>query len=497
MRITRSLWTVFYAVYAFIFSWVFLGAGRAGTLPFPAVFAMEIVSILLLCAAAGKIARVEDATLKKVRRFIPLFWAALFCVQILFTAAFQTSNNWGWDFDTVVLLAKALLNDRNVPGYSYLAVYPNNLLYFWGTVLIFAATRFLGENAQVFSLLVCNILVLDVSLFGIYKLVELLKGKRQAYFILLCLLLFTPYWFYLPIAYTDIFSLPFLVFPILLCVFYEKKKQNFFFLAGSGALAALGYHFKGTPVIAAVAVLLYMLLRGRRGGFGKRQTAVFAGSFAGTLLLAGWALSVSLGLLVPRGADTYKMPVGYWIYTGLVGSGAWNQEVVTEVGNFTSYEEKEDFLREAIAKRIEDYGVVGLAAHVFHKEAEGLWSRGTLNAEVYVQREPVHSGFVPRMLGEDSFYGLVYRCYSQGYWRGILLFFLIGMWYRVRQKNREEAEGLLYLTAFGILLFYTFWEINARYLVNSAWIILTMGGDSLYALAVHRKERKTYDKETG
>lgn len=67
----------------------------------------------------------------------------------------------------------------------------------------------------------------------------------------------------------------------------------------------------------------------------------------------------------------------------------------------------------------------------------------------------------------------------------------------MRQKNREEAEGLLYLTAFGILLFYTFWEINARYLVNSAWIILTMGGDSLYALAAHRKERKTYDKETG
>lgn len=488
MRIAKNLFTLFYVLYALLFSFIFLWGIGSGEQSFLAVLALGISSTLVLFVLSGKISDLSERDIERLPRFLKAACVVLIFIQILFAVAFQTSNDWGWDFDTIIHLAQSFVNGSTEVSYAYLAAYQNNLLYFWMVVLIFALTKFISGNCQVFLVLVFNILILDISLFGVYKTVELLKGKKQAYFVVVCCLFFTPFWFYIPIAYTDIFSMPFFVFPILFVLLYEKKTPNSLFLLESGILGAVGYHFKGTPAIVIVAVFLYMILRGRAVGYGIKAIAVFTGGVIFTFLLTGWILTLSLGILVPKDADNYKYPIGYWIYTGLLGNGSWNSEIYTQTGNFMSYEEKQTYLNEAIAEQIREYGVTGLTVHVFSKEAKGLWNKGTLNAEVYVQRMPVHSGFVPRMIAENSFLGMLYRCYSQGYWRFLLIFFTAGIWRRISPQNREDAWDLLFLTAFGVLLFYSFWEINARYLINNVWIILIVAADSLYVLGEHLKE---------
>lgn len=485
MRIAKYLFTIFYTLYALLFSFIYLWGIGSGEQSFFAVLALGIVSITLLFIFQRKISDLSDDTLAKLPRYLKFAGILLFLLQVLFAAAFQTENIWGWDFDTIVYLAKSLLNGNDTVNYTYLAKYENNLLYFGVVVLLFALTKLLSGSIWTFSLIILNILVLDGSLFGVYKLVELLKGKRQAYFVLLLCLFFTPYWFYLPIAYTDILSMPFFVFPVLLTVYYEKKGQSTILLLGSGVLGAVGYYFKGTPIVTVVAILIYMLLRSK-AYFGKRAVLSLIGGFLGTFLLTGWLLNMSLHALVTEDTDAYKIPIEYWIYTGLVEDGTWNVEVVALTNSYDSYEEKQDGLRKAIAEQLREYGVFGVIGHIAQKKSV-MWSQGTLSAEVFVQREPVHDRFVERMIGEKSFTGLLYCCYSQGYWRAVLLFFTIGLWRRVRVREREEAWELLLLTSFGVLLFFSFWESSARYLVNNVWIILVVAAESLYALGERMK----------
>ena len=490
MKLSRFLWIAFYCIYGISFTWIYLyGIGKAH-ISFPGIIITMICLSIAGILLSRKLHSLSDHSfgqlLKWSKRGIPF----IFIFQVLFVFAFRTENLWGWDFDTIIYLAKCWVINDTTASYAYLAQFENNVLYFLLVLLIFYITYFFTGQCSVIPLLILNILILDLCLWGIYKLTLLLSTQKQAFLTLLLCLSFTPYWMYLPIAYTDIFSMPFFVFILLFAVQYQQK-QSIPLLIGIGALGAIGYYFKGTPIIAVIAATIYLIFALPNIKSKARSLLCIIPVFLITALLVGCFIN-KLPFYSDEERNLYKYPVTHWIYMGLVDNGRWNANVVGMTNACPDYNTKREFTVSAIKETLSDYGAEGVFWHVTQKEALVMFNKGTLNAEICVLRTPVHERFVSSMLDSDSVFNSIYQYYSQGYFRLLLLLFIFGIAIRLKKFFTPPIVlhpiDLLYLTAFGVFLFYAFWEVDSRYLLNNVFIFIITTGNILYSF-ITAKER--------
>ena len=487
--ISKFMYRIFYIVFGFIFSWFYLyGIGKAKENEI-LVFLMEAVLIMVGYLLYRMIQRLPDMVLFNIKRWTFVFIALFFITQVIFTMVFRTENTFGWDFDTVVYLAKCYVKNIDV-SYTYLASYSTNIVYFWFVVLIFYISKLLFGECYVELLLLTNIIFLNISLLYVYKIVKLIKGFRAAIFTIIVCVLFTPFWFYLPIAYQDIFSMPLMILPIYLFTKYNvtKKLSVATFLA-IGVIGAIGFFFKGNTTIAFIAIVIFLVLSDNRL-MCKTKSIIFM--FIGFVLmyLVIQLLISKMGIITKDEVYDNKIPLTHLIYMSFVDDGSWNANVVAETTQIKGYNEKIAFTKRKIKEKFDEYGVDGLFWQISRKESIVILNHGTLNADMYVVRDPKHERLVKWVLADDSWINNIYRYYSQSFWRALLLLTILQIWASIKNIDSNDSKHLPNIILFGTILLFMFWESNSRYLVNTASVIIimaTMTYNSLYEIAKSRR----------
>ena len=135
-NIRKLLIYMFYITYTVIFMSIFI----SGVFYRNLTYNIELIigEILIVGIVAYLMLRViKDKLSKRVRIAIAIFYVIL---QIIFTVLFRTDNTWGWDYDSLVMLAKLYVNHEDA-SFGYLANCPNNILYFLLVVYVFKFSK--------------------------------------------------------------------------------------------------------------------------------------------------------------------------------------------------------------------------------------------------------------------------------------------------------------------------------------------------------------------
>lgn len=189
--IKSKLMSAFYMIYGIMMLIVFVGImvpGQGKWLTIPVLCLLLIGLILIVKKGHG------DHITKELRKKVVIPGIVVIVVmQILVAIYLRSDHSYGWDYDTVLMLAGQYVQTGVLKDATYLAIYPNNALYFWLVVGIYKLTYiFTGECSEI-VLLLFNIFALDISLLGSYRLTKLLFHEKVANRFIGMSILFLPY----------------------------------------------------------------------------------------------------------------------------------------------------------------------------------------------------------------------------------------------------------------------------------------------------------------
>lgn len=283
--------------------------------------------------------------------------------------------------------------------------------------------------------------------------------------------------------------MPFYILPMLLLI-WTKKDDVWWKWVLIGILGGIGLKFKGNTAIITIAIGIWCIVRNNSWRKTFKHLVLLIVSFSTTVLLFGKLISC-MDIISQEEVYQSKIPMTHLVYMGLTGDGRWNAEVVDATVQSGNYDEKVAFTTRKIKEAIQEYGADGLFWHITRKESLIMWNDGMLNGDAYVARVPVHDKVVNYILVDNSWINCLFRYYSRGYWRLLLVLALAGAVRYIKKPLGDEMQ-LNYIITFGTILLFAFWECNARYLVNSSIFIVMMGVDTLVMLrgkrGIHRSD---------
>ena len=341
----------------------------------------------------------------------------------------------------------------------YIIRYQNNLPML---LIMTAVYRLCGISHT--PLIVLNTLCINLAILLTVLTSRRLFGERGAVLTLLLCAFFAPYYTYTPYFYTDSFSIPFVtatVFTLVTAFKSKNRAKKTALLLLSGALCVTGFAIKGSVIILAAAVVIYLPLR-----YGIKRAAKMGAAFllSFCLLWAGGAFALkSANLISERSSDRYQFPALHWVMMGLNEQGAYTQEDGDYSAGFSTMEERKAGELEKIGERLHNYGFFGMLGHLGYKL---VWTYmdGTYYIanylENYVHRTPLHE-----LILYDGAYRFAFFAYSFGY--QLMLFLMMALSARKSYRKRVINETtLLRIAVVGMVLFFLIWETNARYPFN-------------------------------
>lgn len=385
------------------------------------------------------------------------------------------------DAATVQSQALAMLNtqhgqlDLNIP---YFQDYANNhffvilLYYFYSLLKLFGITNIWLPT------IILNVLCLDLGIFISYLSVKKIKSHTLAnYFLVLCIFCPTTY-VWLTYAYTNIFSIPFVmgVLYLFLCIresTFEKKTVIYCVLLG--ICMVLGYLIRPTTILPIIAVILFYIIK----YFKKKRSALIKGSI---ILMACVLTFLSYKAIQSKHiAGDYaqkSFPITHWIMMGLKGDGGFNPKDRQYTQSFTTKKAKKDANLKVIKERLVSMGGVGYLGLV-ERKLERVWAWGeddAFNKARYAKDYPPLYEYV---LGSQSFW---FKMYMQAF-RAITFFFILFSIFRQIRKKECQDIFLYTLTLLGAILFFILWEANVKYNICFLYLCLILMSDGVQTVS--------------
>lgn len=384
-----------------------------------------------------------------------------------------------WDVYAVTQNAAALAKGEyfNAP---YFARYPNNIAILLLFTLVFKVTNYLFGSTSVMFLIMLNIMAIDSAVWLTVKLVKMLKSEELAWRTGTVMVLFAPFYLYVPICYTDTFSLPIMIGLVYWIIWYafnqEKivKWKSVFHTIGIGAFIILGYKLKGSIMIILVATIIYFFLKFELKIFVKKILWILIGAF---LAIVIWKVGVdSINLIKQEEYNEYQFPVSHWIMMGLSGSGSYRQEEVDFTMAIPSYEKKKEATLEKIREKVNELGVRGIFTQLYKKAVTYGWNYGTCYAERYlgdVGDQPIRKNVLHEFVLSQGKWHKEFYILTQSMW--LLLFGASALQFISGLKNENLEFFFLRLIIFGCMLFFMIWETHPRYILNYTPLVIIIG----------------------
>lgn len=480
-KLTRIPIVGFY-ILALLTTGTLLVIGVIGTRIYSGTRLVLFLTFTFIAAAAAFLCiRFKESLTDKKLLFIGILcFAALALLQV--ESAFMLAQNPAWDMGGVYTSALEWVTENKIVTHmNYFDRFPNNAGLFVIEAVFFRLLNLFGAAPSLFLASLLNLLFTDLGILFMVLFVRKCWGNSRALFYLFISMCFLPYILYIPVIYTDTFSLPFVTLPLLLFAYSQKQDRKIFstlMLIPISLILSFGAKVKGNVIILFIAFFVYMLCK-----YPLKQwlTAILTFIVPFFLFSSLFDTAVLNDGIVTQYSDIYKYPASSWIYMGLKSPGGYNGEDSTYIHSFPNYQSKQDAANYGIKQRLSEYGISGFAGHIF-KKAKYTFGEGTYFAGVKLGKDPVNpdNGWYSHF-SYDGTKNSLYYDFSNAMQAAVLLLLIAGLVMGLFKKS-FDMSSLLYMAFFGLSIFLMIWETRSRYLINFSPIMLALADDSLFKL---------------
>ena len=444
-----------------------------------ASYAKIIIYIILNLFIYKKIQKV------KIRKYMfVLLFLVIVVLQIASGYFFKVIP--AWDFGSVYNEANVL--SKPIRNLEYFCRYPNNIPIMFILKTIFYICKTLGLRHTLNIGIAINIIAIDLAIIILVLVIKELLGKEKAFFTLLFVSIMPIIYLAVPIFYTDTFSM---LFPILIIYTYiklkkeENKKKKTIYSILLGIVTVLGMNIKITVAITFIAIIIYELLLCKKQEIKNILYSVFALITVIILIL----LEVTIFKFTFKDLEKLQnesFPVTHFIMMALSRSGRYNPQDVKFTASFTTKEEKINANIEEIKARLGEYDTFEKLINFIRVKELQIWKDGTYFMPTLLSQYNVRDGKI-----HDLIYGKGYIWISKLQREILMVLVLIATFYKRKEKD-EGINIISRLSMLGLIIFFSFWEISSRYIINYIPILTLieiLGIDVLNNRIIELKEK--------
>ena len=414
---------------------------------------------------------------KKKLIFISIInFSVLFLLQFIFLRFFQV--NPSWDFGMVYNGALSQLDKFEYLSFYFVGYYPNNIPLLIVEMLLMRFFRLFGISDYLTPLIAVNMLIIFVSLICTYWYIYRRYNLQTATLFSFFFLLITPFYAYVPIVYTDTFSMIFPIVALLLYdLFYHAEIKNKKLLIILGIWLSVGTLIKANVIIILIAILIHYFMINHWKTW-IQFISILSICFIGTTLIYQVTIYPHNGM--PRGET--GIPSTHWIMMGLNNPGGYNDEDANFSIGLKNEDKSNQEIKEAnihiIKERIKNYRFIGMIDH-FKQKINYTWSDGTYYSITKLRREPLieNNPYADYVIGHQNKYFIYFSQISHLTLIGLML---IGAFRLLRTK--DTFESILTITIIGVFLFLLLWETRSRYLVLYLPVFLVLAAYGIQIL---------------
>lgn len=399
---------------------------------------------------------------KKIAGFILAFVALL-----QFYCGYQLAIGTGGDVEAVFRGAINLATYANLANYTeYFQIFPHNL----GGALLLSYVFKLGALFGCFDYYIMgvllNIVCVSIGFFLVFLICNRLQGYRAGFIALWLCMSCLPIYLYIPIFYTDVFSLPFI--PLLYYVYLRSQESEGIkkLLAYSllfGVVCALGCLIKFTAIIMAIAILIDIIFRKKLVRYALPMMLALC-SYKATVLV--FNAQIYNSVLSEQAVDNIRVPYTHWIMMGLAGNGAYNGGDYQYTYSFSDPEERVQANINVIKERLRAYGFWGYLEFATRKQTLSFGS-GLYGAYEILDDNPLRQSYLHNFALETGKYFFVLKNVAQGYHVFLFVLIIASLLYDLYFKSPKISVALIpRLATSGIFLFLLLWEACPRYIIN-------------------------------
>lgn len=412
-------------------------------------------------------------------------------LALMMKIAFSLEVNLTWDWGGLIKSSYNYIQNGSIDIPNYYARYPNNQFWLLCLVTLFKFIRLFAGSASVTVYkrvtMVISVIFVQIAFEFIYRTARMIFSEKKAFLAGLLALFCLPLYLYSGFFYTDIPSV--LLVSIMLFLYFklqqtENKKEKIIICILFGFVGAITYFIKLTAFIVFVAMIIGII-------FTKITFKQFLSFFLVSVMTLGVTAAAVKAVTEPiyknkfgiteEMKDKYEFPPTHWIMMGL-GYGGFSQEDIDRTKSFDTYEERENFNKGEIKKRIENYGFLGLVNHLFSNKIIRTFGSCTLAGGDYIDRKPFHkNGIFSRLFSLHGDLRPIGLTFSWLYYIFITLGILFSAIGSLRKKKLPTNQKLLAgrISIFAIFFFMLIWECNSRYLLAFYPVMILLAADGL------------------
>mgnify|MGYP004616481239 CR=1 FL=1 len=397
----------------------------------------------------------------KIRRYMfILLFITILILQIITAEKFKVIPTW----DFGIVFDEAIITSIKIKNIDYFCTYPNNIPIMYILKIIFKFSTFVNIKNKIDVGIITNIIAIDISIIILVLIIKEIKNKKTAFFSLLLVFMTPVIYLAVPIFYTDTLSMP---FPIMLIYFYIKFKREgnvnkkVIYSILLGLVTVLGINIKITVGITFIAIIIYELVAYKEKS--KIEILYILLSIITILVLIFFEMIFfRFKFMDVEKLKNDRLPVTHFIMMSLGNNGGYSGNDVKFTKSFSNEREKVEANIAELKIRWQKYNRLDKLYEYVKKRNKKIWNDGTYYMPVLLNMSQVKSGKVQDFIYKDNdFYVLISQIQRQ-------MFFILTICVIVNYKKSKDNNINIILEAsiFGLVIFFSFWEVNSRYLIN-------------------------------
>ncbi len=400
---------------------------------------------------------------KQIKNISYFIFFIVFISQLIISYFLKVHPSW--DFGVIFNEAIDFGNEYNY-SHTYFSYYPNNIPILIILKSIFFIINLIIKNINyIYVGILLNIIIIDFSMFILYKCVKKIYNLKMALFSIILFALFSPIYLYCPIFYTDTFTM---FIPILLLYLFSfkddklSKKETILILIIFSIILFVGMQLKITTNIIFIAILIASLLYKNNKLNYKKILNISLVTLVTLLTLFIFKNILYNRYIYDKIDVNKKIPYTHWIAMGLVGNGGYNMEDVDyAINQRDKIKEKRKELN-LIKDRLNNYLETKTLDDFLITKISYTWGDGTFYAPNKLLRNPYKLTSLHRLFDTNSVKGSIFYYLCTSYYILFLIFIFISTF--IDKKNIYSFISRLSLC--GLFIFLLIWETRSRYLVN-------------------------------
>ncbi len=491
IKFKNALTYTFYITFAITFTYLFVctfiyKVSYSYSLNMFICFIIGIFILLLWYFIYKVINKFYDRLSSKQQFLLLLFTFIFFCFLIL-TILIWLKLTPDWDYRIIYEQAKsyALYGDRThtTTSPSYFQYYNNNIGLFLILAGVFKVCSFIGIKDFLTVATILNALLVGFSIFLLYLCIKKLSNKKSAFFSLIVSLFFIPLFTYIPMFYTDTFSLPFVMLLFYLYLSIDSKKllskKNIILFASILFVAFLGSKIKMTVLVVFIACFIHFMFTSKLK-YTLLLLLIITAFFSFSSVL--WEKLVYENKSFSFIQNEYgHVPSSHFLMMGvqrkdddLAGInclGCYNHDDFNQTLFYKNSKEgaKAD-IKEYIT-RVREYGFSGYFIYL-SKKAVNAWGEGSYFSNVVYKLNLAENNIAKKLIiGEDN---KIILYFQQGVSEAMLLIFGCYSFIMFFKRKKMDTSTIILISIYGMFVLLLFWENRSRYLYNYIPIFITL-----------------------